>query len=821
MANLTTRRTGFPATIPLDKSRGVKHPFPSDFVSPEVKISNEYGLYLAKAIYYSTMSYGPSLFYNDRQVYREYINYALGEQPEDYYKPLLRIDPKQPNEQWVGALRWAVKNYATKRVNIAVSKMSRREFDPIVDPIDASAVEQKLMIRNRIKTYMDQKQFFDEVGRELNMSFVPGEIDPALLPNTKDELDVWMETDFKFQDASIREKLIKHHMDRNRWQNIKRQIDFDIFVIGAGIAYVGMDSNLLPEVYRVNPADIIVPPTDREDFSDIGFNGHIMRPTIPEFKKMVGSSLPENVVEELVQRYGRVDPGSYYFRRFDRPQEGWQDQTRMEIMRFCYRTEDQLVRVKKRDKYGNTRLAQKDFNDFKTNREQKKFREKYGTDRKLYRPSYYTVLEGFWVVGSDQVFRYGPMHNQIRPRGMFSQSLLPYKIFAPNIKNNRTHSTIKDMIPVLDELQAYHIKKQHTIASAFPTGVSIDLNALRNAKFKWNDKNMTDQDKINFLFQTGVFLFDPGDRYLPGSSYKPIMEIKSTQLQEVTLYLNLIQQSLMELDEIIGINKVTAAGTLRADTLKGTAEVMEQNTEVALDYLYKADEEITLEVVKTMGILTDQSVKYREDDYYENIIGSNGLRAIKTAPFKDYGYNVQLRPTAKEWERLYAEALDALKAGQIMYDDYLDLRAISNLKEARQIFKSRVRKLREEAQNMEREKMQATIQGQQQSNVQAHENQVQLKNVEGEWELKLLDRQEQLEARKHQWTMQQLELKLRLQTEGEIQVQDKKGDEKVRELIVQDKLYETNMTKFGPQLREQPKGPAAGKSNGNVANKSK
>ena len=778
--------------IPSEPARSGKHPFPDDFVDPKVKEKDEFGLRVAKAIYYSTMSYGPSLFYNDRHLYQMYIDYALGTQSEDQYKPLLRVDPKQPNETWVGAMRWGIKNYATKRINIAISKVSERIYDPTIDIMDESAADEKLDIRNRVQAYMENIELMKEMEEFIGKSFAPEEIDPELLPMSNDELEVWMQSSFKFKEASYLEKLITHHLDRNRFANIKRQLAFDVFVIGSGILYSGMDANMLPEVYRCNPSDMIVPPTDKEDFSDINFCGQIMRPTIAQFRKMAGASMPEHLIKEIVDKHSTVDPGSYYFRRFDYPYEGYQDQARIEVMRYNYVSYNEMVHVKKTDNFGNRRLQEKEFNYGRTAEQRENFVKKYGSSRELMRNGYYTLYEGFWVTGSDQVFRHGAAKHQQRSRGSLAETAMNYKFFAPNIKNNRVVSTMKQMIPVLDELQAFHIKKQHTVASAIPAGVSIDLTAIRNAQLKWNNKDMSDQDKINFLFQTGVFVHESGDRFVAGSSYSPIKEFKTNQLNEINTYLALIQSSLMELDEIIGYNKVTTASTLRPDTLKGTAEVQERQTEVALDYLYRADRELSLEAVKTIGILTHQSVLSRTDGYYERIIGSHGVKAIRQSPFYDFGYELEMRPMAQEWLQMYQEAMDAVSKGHIGYDDLLDLRSMKNLKEASLVFKQRIRRYKKEASEAEDRKIQATLEGQRMSNVDAHQNQMQLEQVKAEGKLAVADKEIEKMQIQYELMTKYMILEENIKTKGQLKVEDLKGDERIRELLVKDRIYEEN-----------------------------
>lgn len=777
------------ARIPLE-ANGTNYPFPSENIDPELKKTPEYGLILAKAMFYTISTFGPRLFNNNRSIYNEYIAYAIGEQDENKYKPLLKIDANQSSNTWVGALRWAIKNYATKRVNIAVSKISERQYDPLIDILDKSSIDKKNDTKRRLKFYLDFQDETKEIESITRQHLAPPEVSEKLMPETQEEIDLWMDTNFKFRESVIIEKLVRHHMDRNRYQNIKRKTAFDTFVNGAQIVYAAMDANMLPEIYRIDSSDGVFPSTEMEDFSDIGHGGHVMEPTIPEFYKMVGSSISRAEAEALVKEFSkssgdaRLDTSSNSNTR-----ESDGAQKIMPIFRFCYRSTNEMVHIKRKDEHGNPRLYRRNYEEFKTKKEQVKFKEKYGDSRELVRSTYYSIYEGFWIVGSEKVFRYDEKYNQERPRGEMGQAALPYKIFAPNIQRNRLVSTMKQMIPVLDELQAYHIKKQHLLANALPAVWEIDLQAMRDAQFQWNDKEMSDQQKIQFLFQTGIFVYDSGDRYKSGSSYRPIRNMANSVAADVMMYINLIANALVELDEIIGYNKVTSASTLRPDTLKGTAEIQENASEVALDYLYRADREVTLEVIKAVAILSIQSVKYIKTGYYENILSKEDIALIKAMKPGDLGYRAEIRPTVKEWTALYTEAVQAANNDVIGWDDYLDLKQVDNLKEAINLFRVRVRRMREDKKAAAEGLVAKGGDVQSNSNEQAHKNRMTELEMQKELDGAKMAAEEKTAFKAHGYKMKEIREKAQVETAGKI-IQSNTLDESAQAKFVAEKVVE-------------------------------
>lgn len=109
---------------------------PSGFATPKEKANaRRWGLQAAKYIWHNHHSSGSRLFYQPNlghsvENYSErdhdwLIDLALGKQDPGIYKPFLGVDPgeNEVKRNFIGAMRWHIKNYATKRVNIAKEKV--------------------------------------------------------------------------------------------------------------------------------------------------------------------------------------------------------------------------------------------------------------------------------------------------------------------------------------------------------------------------------------------------------------------------------------------------------------------------------------------------------------------------------------------------------------------------------------------------------------------------------------------------------------------------------------------------------------------------
>ena len=661
--------------------QGAQFPFPLDNISPNEKEKDAFGLAIGRAIWGYASVYDTHLFYNDRDKYQRYKEYALGLQPEDKYKPLLNEDNKGPdNKKWLRAINFRIKNYATKRINIVVAKMHAKDYDVIVEMTDPISKGLQENIKVSLEVKMKNKEIFERMK-----AIFGNKVDLNQIPNNADEIQMIMDNDFKMIEAAHLEKAIPWHLDRNRWDDTRRVVDFDLTCLGVGAVYIGMDENLRPYIDRWNPADIITPYNDKPNFDHLPYIAGIKWVTIAEFRKMAIGYISDPEIQKIIDKFGRKQyeaneyANKYDVRRYD-------DVTKIALLHYNYRSTDSRVFLEKPDEFGNSQSFEKSLDYYARPKEMDKFKQKFNGSRKIHRTSINAVYEGFWIIGSDQVFRHGRRSYSTEEFGVFSNTGMGFKIYAPNAWDGMLTSMTAQMIPNLDELQRYNLKIQQLVARAIPKGIGIDLYALRKANLQWGGKGMTDQEKIEMFMKSGIFVFSSKDRYAAGSNYRPFYETENGLADDIDKYLRLTQNALIELDEIIGMNKATSASTLREDAGKGTTELQVGATEVALDYLYYADHKIYKEIVADIGVLHIKSYLYSERNrmIYEAMFGQGSI-SQEAARFDlfDFGYNIEARPTNQEWQDIYNKAEKAYDKGIISFSDTLFLREFKSIKQAR------------------------------------------------------------------------------------------------------------------------------------------
>lgn len=667
----------------LGRSRGAS-PFPKDDLDPKKKEENQWGLQVAKAIWGYNQQYDTNLFYRDRTRYRQYVKYALGKQDESKYKPFLGLKPNDNEKSWLTAINFQIKNYATKRVNIAVSKIMEKDYDVTVNTTDPISKDIRKNIERRLRLQMQSQKELAVISNILGTNVADQNI-----PSDEDELQLLMDMDYRMQEAIHLEMAIPHHLARNRYERIRAHMAFDLFVLGAGCMYAGMDENIRPTIERVNPADLIVPYNENPDFNDIPYIARMKWYTPSEFRTLATGYLSEDEIDEYIERFQKRESEDYTytsdFKRYD-------DVGRISVLHYNYRSTDTFTFLQKPDPFGNSLLYEKPIDYYARPKEIDKFRNKFGESRKIIRQTVNAVYEGFWVIGSKKVIRHGRRGYSTGRYGVVSDDAMGFKLFAPNAWDGYMVSTGAQMIPMLDELQKYNLKIQQLVSRAIPKGIGIDLYALRKANLKWGGKEMTDQSKIEMFMRAGIFIYSSKDRYAPGSNYKPFYEAENGLANDIDRYLRLIQQSLFELDEIIGINKATAASQLREDAGKAVTELQISASETALDYLYRADKDIRNDVVQTTGVMHIKSWKYssKNRERYSRMFGSTGdVNVDLDFDNFDYDFNIEARPTDAEWREIYLSAEKAYDKGIINYSDTLMLRDMTSIKQARRFLMMR------------------------------------------------------------------------------------------------------------------------------------
>lgn len=732
-------------------------PPPHD-VEASKKEKKEWHLQAAKWIWYQNESVAPTLFYNDRDMYNTYIKYAFGEQSEDMYKPALGINPKNMQHSFLGGIRWQIKNFATKRINQTISKVYNRQYDPSAKAVDPVSLDRKESFKASLKMWMDHQAWLSERQAMIGMDMSPTELDN--LPLNDEELEIYIQNDYKLNYETDLELGITHHAQRLDFELIKEKVDFYLTVLPVSGVWTGLGADNLPIVKVLNPSRILAPRSEFNDFKRLAYCGYIDDYTVAEFKQLPLDGLTKEEIKDIVENHSTK--GSYTRTAYstDYP-DTEKDVDKLQVLHFEIATTNELVYLERQDKFGNPRFVEKPYDYYRSKEEMEKFKSKYKTDRKVHRLPYATVYGGYWVVGTEYVFGIGEKN--------YLNGKLGYILRSSNMHDGRATSLMKQMIPSLDLLETYDKKIQQLVASAIPKGVYIDLFALRKASFKMGDKNMQIGDLIEMFFQRGILIGDTGENYAQGSTFKPIIELENGMSKDLANYLSLMQHELEVLDEVIGYNRVSAGTTLSPETGARVAAMMDRSTDTALDHIYRADRGIVKDIYANLGSLHMVSVKAKPE-YYIPIFGREAVnRMIMADSFASIGIDIEARPTQEEWNQLYEELNEMSATGAIKPEDKIKIRRATTLKQAQSLLLVATRRQRKEMMEMQTALSQQNAQVQQESNAQASQNTMMQKQFERETEVTLKRMDIMLEREKHKNKMDEIALTKSMENQGKVE----------------------------------------------------
>lgn len=733
-------------------------PPPHD-VEGSKKEQSKWGLQAAKWIWYQNGSVAPTLFYNDKDTYEKYIRYAFGEQSEENYKPALGINPDNMQNSFLGGIRWQIKNFATKRINQTVSKVYNRQYDPSAKAVDPVSVDRKESFKASLKMWMDHQAWLAERQSMIGVDMSPMEMDS--LPLNDEELEIYIQNDYKLNYETDLELGIKHHTERIDFELIKEKIDFYLTVLPVAGVWTGLGADNLPTVKILNPSRILAPRSEYNDFKRLAYCAYVDDYTVSEFKQLPLDGLTQVDIKDIVENH--ATKADYYKTAYnsDFP-ESERDVDKIQVMHFEVSTVNEIVYLERKDRIGNNRFTEKPFDYYRTKGEQEKFRSKYKTERKIHRIPYPTVYGGYWVVGTDYVFGYGEKN--------YLGGKLGYTLRASNMHDGKATSLMKQMIPSLDLLETYDKKIQQLVAAAIPKGVYIDLFALRKANFKMGGKDMKIGDLINMFFQRGILIGDSGEGgYASGSTFKPIIPIENGIGTDLVQYITLMKNELEVLDEVIGYNRVSAASTLSPETGARVAAMMDRSTDTALDHIYRADRGMVKDIYANLAALHMLSVKAKPE-YYVPIFGKEAVnRMIMADSFASIGIDIEARPSQEEWNQLYEELNEMAQTGAIKPEDRIKIRRASTLKQAQSLLLVATRRQRKEMMEAQQALSEQNAKVQQDSNAQTANNNMMQKQFERETSVILENIQRQKAREQHEYKMKEIALQNTMMNEGKVE----------------------------------------------------
>ena len=725
--------------------------FPNQLEKDSIKESKEYGLRVGQAIeseWFKKES-GTSRFFNNRDTYHKLRTYAMGEQSVQKYKNELAIngDISYLN------LDWTPVPIIPKFVDIVVNGMQHRMYDIFAEAVDPISSNKKQMYKLKIQSEMRNKENLSEMTEMIGMDMF--DQDPSTLPQSKDELELQMQMEYKDDIEIAQEKSIENVLKINDYDSVKTRLSEDQTVIGISAVKHSYNNHDGIKIDYVDPANLIWSPTEDPNFNDCYYFGEVKNVNVTELKK-IDPSLSQEDLKDISKLSSKFD--SYQGVRGGNQSDNL-DKNTATLLYFCYKTDKNIVYKKKKTPQGGDKVLKKDdgFNPPKS--EAARF-EKLSKRIDVW-------YEGVLVLGTNHLLKWELMKNMVRPKSAISVAKPPFIVSAPKMYRGQIDSLVKRMIPFADQIQLTHLKLQQVTSKMIPDGVYMDIDGLSSINMG-NGGSYTPQEALNLYFQTGSVigrsLSEEGE-YNHGKV--PIQELTSSGANaKISSLISIYNYNMGMLRSVTGLNEARDGSMPDSNSLVGLQKLAALNSNTATRHILMS----TLELTRRLA----ESITYRMSDVLEyspmkesfiQAIGKYSMDIIdeiKDLHLHDFGIYVELHPDEEQKSALDQQIQVSLQQGKIDIDDVIDIQSVRNIKVASQLLKVRKKRREKDAQERQQKNIEQQSQANQKAAISAEEVKQQTSMAQKQAEMEILQMKSQLKIQEME---KEFELKRKLISE--------------------------------------------------------
>jgi hypothetical protein len=674
--------------------------FPSQFVTDAEKASDAFGLQVGQAIQYEWFRKDGNQcrYYNQWRDFHRLRLYARGEQSVEKYKNELAID----GDLSYLNLDWTPVPILPKFVDIVVNGMSDRLFKVKAYAQDAMSQSKRSKYQDMVEGQMVAKDVLMQVQESTGVN--PFTMDPEELPETDEELSLYMQLNYKPAIEIAEEEAINTIFDENHYQDTRKRIDYDLTVLGIGVAKHEFLPGAGVEISYVDPANVVYSYTEDPYFQDCFYWGEIKTLPITELLKIDPTLTREQMQE--ISMYSQSWYDYYNVARFYENSLFYRDTAT--LLYFNYKTTKKIVYKKKISESGNTRMIEKDdtFNPPVEMMEEGNFEKVEKTIDVWY--------EGVMVMGTNILLKWQMAENMVRPKSSSQHALPNYVAVAPRMYKGVIESLVRRMVPFADLIQLTHLKLQQVIARTVPDGVFIDADGLNEVDLG-TGQAYNPEDALRLYFQTGSVI---GRSYTQEGDFNnarvPITQLTSNSgasktqmlIANYNHYLDMIRS-------VTGLNEARDGSTPDPNALVGVQKLAALNSNTATRHILEGGLFVYRSLAEALTYRVADILQYADfKDDFANRIGKYNvsiLNEIKDLYIYDFGIFIEVSPDEEQKAQLEANIQMALSKGDINLEDAIDIREIKNIKLANQLLKmKRVKKQdREEKMEMQKQAMMA------------------------------------------------------------------------------------------------------------------
>ncbi len=779
--------------------------FPSQFVSDAEKDSMEFGLQIGQAIQYEWFKKDGSQcrFYDQWRHLHRLRLYARGEQSIAKYKQELAIDG---DLSYIN-LDWTPVPILPKFVDIVVNGMSDRLFSVKAYAQDALSQSKRSKYQDLIEGQMVAKPILEKIQKATGAN--PFVTDPEELPQTDEELSLYMQLNYKPAIEIAEEEAINTIFEENHYSDLRKRFDYDLTVCGIAVAKHEFLKGSGVKVSYVDPANVVYSYTEDPHFKDCFYWGEVKTVHINELIKIDPSLTNEDL--QTISKYGQSFYDYFNLAQYYDNDIFYRDS--VTLLYFNYKTTNDIVYKKKVSDNGNMKMIEKDdsFNPPSEMMDEGNF-EKVSKKIDVW-------YDGVMVMGTNYLLKWEMAKNMVRPKSASQHAIPNYVAVAPRMYKGVIESLVRRMIPFADLIQMTHLKLQQVIARTVPDGVYIDADGLNEVDLGTGNA-YNPEDALRLYFQTGSVV---GRSFTQDGDFNnarvPIQQLTSNSgasktqmlIANYNHYLDMIRS-------VTGLNEARDGSTPDPNALVGVQKLAALNSNTATRHILNGSLYLFKTLAEGLSYRISDILEYSDfTDEFVNQIGKYNvsiLGEISDLYIYDFGVFIEVAPDEEQKAQLEQNIQMALSKGDIFLEDAIDIREMKNIKLANQLLKlkRKQKQEREEQQMLQGKAMESQRQMQSQQfaaqaamqKLQAEtQSKMQIKQAEISFEIEKMKNEAQLKTmlmdQEFQYNMRLRDISENALQSRETQREEAKAERISQQNTQQSKLINQRKNNLPPQ----------------------
>jgi hypothetical protein len=599
--------------------------FPSQAVPSAEKAGSAYGLSIAKAIEseWFKRDSGSTKYYANRDNFHRLRLYARGEQSIQKYKDELSIN----GDLSYLNLDWKPVPIIPKFVDIVVNGIQERTYDIKAYSQDPASVQKRTKYVKNLLEDMFTREYKDSVKAETGIDIFKTDRDS--LPETEEEVQLHMQLDYKDSIEIAEEEAINNVFDHNKYELIKKRIDYDIAVIGMGAVKNEYTTSEGINIKYVDPADMVYSYTDSPYFDDIYYVGEIRRVSVVDLKKQYPELTDEDIRKDIENQGSST---KLYNKAYQTASS--EDNSYAYVLYFEYKTYKDQVHKIKQTSSGAKKAIKKDdtFNPPKD--ERSRFERVARTIEVIY--------EGAKLVGTDKMLKWQLAENMTRPKADTVKAQFSYSIVAPRMYKGKVESLVSRMTTFADMIQLTHLKLQQVLSRMVPDGVYLDADGIAEIDLG-NGTNYNAQEALNMYFQTGSVI---GRSMTQDGEFNngkvPVQELQSSGANaKISSLINSYNYYLQMIRDVTGLNEARDGSTPDKNALVGLQKIAAANSNTATRHILQSGLYLTLKTAEAISLRISDVLEFSptRESFIQAIGQSNvgALKEMKDLQLHDFG----------------------------------------------------------------------------------------------------------------------------------------------------------------------------------------